>query len=255
MGNDNVFDMECNTFSSKKIDNIVLFRFNNNFLLRTTDLSVRDRLLDYLDLVGSSDAVQVLVIIGSPEKKGCEEYYNFYRHVLNSELGMDAIYRMFNVMNQVILKLVGLNKFVIHGNSGEIISSFFNLSLACDYRILADNSVFLNPCMDLGLLPKGGGAFFLPKIIGLTKAYDLLLSGRKIVAAEALDLGVVNQVVPTRELEDAALGMAKRFCQIPETSLVGIKHLLNYSLKDLETYLEFENQVLIKTINSSFNRH
>lgn len=248
-------DMECNTFSAEKIEDIALLRFNDNFLLRATDLSVRDRVLDYLDMIERSDLINVVVVIGSPEKKGCDEYFDFYRYVSNSKLGIDAIQRMYNVINQVILKLVRLNKFVVHGNSGEIISSFFNISLACDYRIIADNSNFLNPCLELGLLPKGGGAFFLPKIIGMTKAYEMLLSETAISADEALALGIVNQVVPTSELEASALEKARYFSRLPETSLAGIKHLLNYSLKELEDYLEFENRVLIKIINSSFNRN
>lgn len=251
MDNKTKFNLVCNTFSAEKIEDIVLLRFKDNFLLHATDLSVRDRILDYLDLVGKSDLIKAIVIIGSPEKRGCEEYIDFYRQILKLEQGINAVHRMYNVINQLILKLVRLNKFVIHGNSGKIISSFFNISLACDYRILADNAVFQNPCLELGLLPKGGGAFFLPKIIGLSKAYDLLISDDYIYANDALALGIVHKVVPLRELEDAAIEAAKYFIQKPASSLAGIKHLINYSLKDLEDYLDIENQTLIKAINSS----
>jgi len=245
------FNLVCNTFSAEKIEDIILLRFKDNFLLRATDLSVRDRILDYLTLVEKSDLIKAIVIIGSPEKRGCEEYFDFYRQILNSERGSIALNRMYNVINQLILKLVQLNKFVIHGNSGKIISSFFNISLACDYRVIADNAVYQNPCLELGLLPKGGGAFFLPKIIGLCKTYDLLLSDKNIYANEALELGIVNKVVPLNALEDAAIETAKYFGQKPVSSLVGIKHLINYSLKDLEDYLEFENELLLRTINHS----
>jgi 2-(1,2-epoxy-1,2-dihydrophenyl)acetyl-CoA isomerase len=245
------YNLVCNTFSAEKIEDIILLRFKDNFLLHSTDLSVRDRILDYLSLVEKSDLIKAIVIIGSPEKRGCDEYFDCYRQILKSEQGINAVFRMYNVINQLILKLVQLNKFVIHGNSGKIISSFFNISLACDYRILADNAVFQNPCLELGLLPKGGGAFFLPKIIGLAKAYDLLLSEKNIYANDALELGIVNKVVPLNELEDAAIETATYFGQKPASSLAGIKHLINYSLKDLEDYLDIENQTLIKALNSS----
>ena len=240
----------CNTFSAEKIDDIVMLRFNNNFLLRATDLSERDRILGYLDLVEKTDSIKVLVIIGSPEKKGCDEYFDFYSQLLNSENGINDVHRMYNVINQLILKLVSLNKFIVHGNSGKIISSFFNISLSCDYRILADNAVFQNPCLALGLLPKGGGPFFLPKIVGLSKAYELLLSDDNIYAEDALKLGIVNKIVPLNKLEDAAIETAKYFSKKPVSSLTGIKHLLHYYFKDLENYLEYENELLLRTINN-----
>lgn len=245
------FNMECNTFSAKKTEDIAFLYFTEKFLIRITDLSVRDRVIDYLDLVSKSKQIKVLVIYGSPEKRSCDEYFEFYRSVSKSELGLEAIQRMYNVINQIILKLITLDKIVIHVNSGNIISSFLNISLACDYRIIADSSVFMNPCIELGLLPKGGGAFFLPRMIGSGKALEVLLSERDIDAYEALELGIVNKIVPLDDLEAKAFETATYFRKIPSTSLTGIKRLLNYSLKELKDYLEYENEELLKVICSS----
>lgn len=150
-------------FSAKRIEDIVILRLKENLLLHGTDLNARDSLFDYIDYVSKSDDVKAVLIIGSPEKKGCEEYIEFYRKVFEFQLGEHAIEKLYNAVNQFILKIVDLNKIVIHADSGEVISIFPNVSLACDYRIVADNTVFKNPCHDLGLVPKGGGAFFSPK--------------------------------------------------------------------------------------------
>ena len=77
---------------------------------------------------------------------------------------------MYNVIDQLVLAIMGLNKIVIHANSGKVISTFLNISLACDYSIIADNTVFQNPYIDLGTVPKGDGAFFLSKKLGASKA-------------------------------------------------------------------------------------
>ncbi len=245
------FDLECNTFTARQQEDFIIIKFNDHFLLRTTDFSARDLILSYLARISDSDQIKAVIIIGSPEKKGCEEYFDFYDQVLSSSLGSGGIHRMFNVINQLILALVAMEKMVIHCNSGRIISSFFNISLACDYRIISADTVFQNPCLSLGLLPKGGGAFFLPRMIGLSKTYEILLSEEDIPAQKALELGIVNRVVSLDQLLPTAIETAHAFVRRPMNLVSGIKRLLNYSLKDLKDYLEFENQTLLQVILSS----
>jgi len=244
-------DFGCKAFSAKQMEESVLLHFHDKFLLRTNDLSNRDQILGYLENLSKDPDIKVLVIFGSPEKTGCQEYMDFYHLVMESDKGMDAIHRMYNVINQLILAIVRLDKIVIHCNSGKVISSFLNISLACDYRIVADDTVFQNPCLQLGLLPKGGGAFFLQRIIGLSKSYDVLLSEKDISAKEALEMGLVDMMVGKDSLEEAAILKARLFSRKPKSSLTGVKKMLNYSLKDLEEYLNLENQELIRAIMSS----
>ncbi|MFC1813969.1 enoyl-CoA hydratase/isomerase family protein, partial [Thermodesulfobacteriota bacterium] len=146
--------------------------------------------------------------------------------------------------------IIGLNKLVIHANSGCVISLFLSVSLACDYRIIASNTVFQNPFLRLGLTPIGGGAFFLSKLIGSSKAYKILLSGNDITADEALSLGIVDEVVPTDSLEASALDAARRFAEKPARSLAAVKKLINFSMKDISEYMDIEHQELIRIVES-----
>jgi len=244
-------DFDCKAFTARQMDDFILLRFHDKFLLRTTDLSNRDQILDYLDRISENEKIKVLIIFGSPEKSGCQEYMDFYHLVMESDMGTDAIHRMYNVINQLILKIVRLDKIVIHCNSGKVISSFLNISLACDYRIIADNTVFQNPCLQLGLLPKGGGAYFLQRIIGVSKAFDVLLAEKDITALEALKMGLVDMVTGMESLEETAILKAHQFSRKPKSSLTGVKRLLNYSLRDLEDYLNTENQELTRAMMSS----
>ena len=148
------------------------------------------------------------------------------------------------------MEIVHLDKIVIHANSGNVISLLFNLSLACDYRIAADNTTFQNLYLDVGLLPMGGGAFFLSRRLGRGKSYDVLLNQKEISAVEAMRLGIVEKIVPSDKLEMFTLKIAHRFAKKPAHSLTGIKRLLNYSLFGLKEYLEFENAELLRTIHS-----
>jgi len=237
-------------FSAELHENIVTIRFKGHFLYSTTDLTSRDKLLDYLDRISKNDAVKVIIIISSPEKTGSEELLDFYRRILNSKLGINAVHRMFNVVDQFILKLVDLDKIIVHANRGENILLFLNISLSCDYRIVSNTTVFQNPYPEFGLIPKGGGGYFLPQLLGRKKAFEMLLSGADLTAAEALSLGLVDEIAAPEKIEDAAINAARRFALKPAESLFGIKRLLKYSIKDLREYLEMENRVLLRIVQS-----
>ncbi|MCD4717746.1 MAG: enoyl-CoA hydratase/isomerase family protein [Desulfobacterales bacterium] len=243
-------DQEHDFFSTKRHENIAVLSFKENLLIRSTDLEAKAALMEYIDLVSESDSIGVVVIIGSPEKTGRDEYLEFYRQLLELKLDRYAVLRMCHAVDQFILKIVDLNKMVVHADGGRIIPMFLNVSLACDYRIVADNTVFQNPCIELGLVPKGGGAFFLSRILGMRKASELLLSGEDITAQEAMRLGIVDKVVSLDALEEAALKIAQGYAQRRPRTLSGLKKLLNYSMKDLKDYLELENEVLIRIIES-----
>jgi len=243
---------KCGFFSTEQIDEIVIIRFKEDLLFRITDLSARDAMLDYFDHVSENDSIKVMVIISSPNKSGIEEYFEFYNKLSKSKWDENTIHRLCNVVDQLILKIMDLNKIVIHANSGRVISLFLNISLACDYRIIADNTVYQNPYIELGLVPKGGGPFFLSRMLGLSKAYEILLSNEDLTANEALRLGIVDKIVPFKDLEGAALDVARSFALRPLKTLSGIKKLLNYSAKDLKDYLDLENKELLRIVEQSF---
>jgi enoyl-CoA hydratase/carnithine racemase len=224
-------------------------------VFHATDLSTRDAILDYLDRLSKNDSINVIVIVSSSEKREQKDYFDFYSQLLKSKFDLNSFYRLCNVIDQLILKIVGLDKFVIHVTRGDVISLFFNISLACDYRIIADNTIFHNPYLEVGLLPKGGGPFFLSRILDSWKVYEVLLIKREITAQEALKLGLANKVVSVDELEPTAIEVAKNFKKVPLRTLSGIKKLKNYSIHDLNRYLELETEELRKIVEQAFWAH
>ena len=249
MKKDQNLDVKYDFFSGKRIEDIIVLSLKENLLHHGTDLDDKALLIDYLELVSKNDAIKVLLIIGSPKKIGREEYIEFYRQHFQKGFGQTDLERLYNAVNQFVLKMVHFNKMVIHATSGKVISLYMNISLACDYRIVGDNSVFQNPYLDLGLVPKGGGAFFLSRMLGSSKASKVLLSDKDISADEALRLGIVERVVPSDELNEAALKIARDFARKPLNSVLGIKRLLNCCTRDLENCLQCENELLFRIIN------
>jgi 2-(1,2-epoxy-1,2-dihydrophenyl)acetyl-CoA isomerase len=237
-------------FSTERAEDVLLLNLKENLLQRATSLKTRETLFNYLDMVSNDRSLKIVLLVNSPDKSGREEYLEFYRSIAGPGAGRLDIHRLFNNMNQIILKFMGLNKFVISVDSGRVISLFMNIGLACDYRVVADDTVFLNTYLELGLVPKGGGAYFLSNLLGCNQAARLMLLEESIDAKRALELGLVDEVVPLKSLKEAALNIAKGFALKPMASLLGIKNLLGYFRKGLADYLDHENEVLLNIINS-----
>lgn len=250
MKNVSIADIDHDLFTAKRVEDIIVLNLTEDLLLHAVDLSEKNRLFDYLEVISESDEIKALLIMGSPGKTGREEYIKFYGQVLANELDRNAINRLYNAANQIILKFVSFNKMVVHADAGKVISLFMNVSLACDYRIIGDNTVFQKPYFELELIPKGGGVFFLSKMLGLRKASEILFSNKDITAEEALRLGIVDQVVPADKLGEAALNKARDFARRAGPSLSGIKGLFSCYMKDLADSLECENKELLKIVSS-----
>jgi len=234
----------------KQNDDVAVLKLGKNFLSNTIDLAIENPLLDVFDFIAENDEFKVLVIMNCLEKMGREEYIDYCKQVIANEFDRRSIQRMCNVFDQLILKILRLSKPVIYADCGEIISLFLSMSLACDYRIIATHTIFQKPYFELEILPKGGSAFFLCKMLGYCQAKQLLMSEKDISALEALKIGIVDQIVPNNKLEDTAIQIAQDFTKRSIRSLEGIKKLINYTMKDIQNYLDYESFELLRTIGT-----
>lgn len=239
---------DFDSFSTEIAGEVLVLHLQDKLMLRVTNLKTKSLVLDYLDQVSPNKAIKVIVILSFPKKSGRQEYIEFFNQVIQSGMELNAVYKLFHAVDDLILKLKEINQIVVHADCGNVLPLFLNISLACDYRIVGDNTVFQNPCLEFGLVPKGGGAFFLSKMLGVSRAYKIMLSGDDIPADEAFKLGLVDEVVPSAGLKEAALRVAAQFARKPVSSLRCCKRLLNYSFKELREYLEFETDELTKSV-------
>lgn len=239
---------DFDSFAAEIAGEVLVLHLQDKLMLRVSNLKTKSVILDYLEQVSSNKAVKVIVILSFPKKSGRQEYFEFFNQVIQSGMELNAVYKLFHAVDDLILKLKEVNQIVVHADGGNVLPLFLNISLACDYRIVGDNTVFQNPCLEYGLVPKGGGAFFLSKMLGVSRAYKIMLSGDDISADEAFKLGLVDEVVPAAEVEESALRVAAQFARKPISSLRCCKRLLNYTFKELREYLEFETDELTKSV-------
>lgn len=120
----------------------------------------------------------------------------------------------------------------IAANNGQAWGGGAELSWACDLRIAGESATYGQPEVGLGIIPGAGGTTRLARLIGPTKCLEMILDGRPISAAEALQLGAINKVTPDGELRQAAIDWATHIAQWPAWSLEACKRSF-YDGRDL----------------------
>ena len=117
--------------------------------------------------------------------------------------------------NPLVLRLATLEKPVIAAVNGVAAGAGCNLALTADVRIASDRARFIEIFSRIGLIPDSGGSFFLPRLVGLAKAFEMAYTADEVNAEEALRIGLVNRVVPHDDLAAAALDLARRLAGGP----------------------------------------
>lgn len=143
--------------------------------------------------------------------------------------------------NQLILRMRRLPKPIIGAINGPAAGAGMSIALACDIRIAAESAIFVQAFVKVGLVPDSGATWLLPRLIGQTRALELMLTGRKVSAQEALEIGMIHQVAPADELVPTALILAENFANAPTKSIGYIKRGLDFAATStLEDALEYE---------------
>ena len=131
--------------------------------------------------------------------------------------------------NPIILALRQLPKPVICQLNGVAAGAGCSLALACDLIVASEEAYLVEVFINIGLVLDSGSAFFLPRLVGYSKAFELSTMGTRLSAKEALQCGIVNVVVPTDQLQNKVLEYAQYYATAPTKAIGLIKKLLNHS--------------------------
>ncbi len=181
-----------------------------------------------IDALNADASVKVIVITGAGQMA----------FVAGADIGdigeivksKDAIaaQTLIELGQSVFTKIEGLSKPVIAAINGFCLGGGLELAMSCHMRIAGDRSRFGQPEIGLGIMPGWGGTQRLPRIVGPSKATEIMLTGEQITAQQAMQLRLVNMVVPGGEVMRQSIGLAKK---IANKSAVGIAAILG-SIRD-----------------------
>jgi 2-(1,2-epoxy-1,2-dihydrophenyl)acetyl-CoA isomerase len=145
---------------------------------------------------------------------------------------------------KLVAAVLDCEKPVVAAVNGTAAGLGVHLALACDLVVAAEGVRFIEVFVRRGITPDGGGAYLLPRLVGMQKAKELIFFGDDLPAEEALRLGLVNRVVPADQLEQTAAALAERLAAGPTRALSLAKWLVNRSLdSDRQTAFAEESWV------------
>ena len=142
-------------------------------------------------------------------------------------------------IHRIVMEVQSSPKLVIAAVNGVATGAGMDLALMCDIRYAAQSARFAETYIKVGLVPGAGGAHFLPRLVGVSKALELFFTGDFVDATEALRIGIVNKVFPDATLMEEVEKIARRMCQAPGLTLRMTKRAIYQGMRnDLRTNLD-----------------
>ncbi len=204
-------------------DGVVLLTLNRPDAHNAISNALAIELAERIDAIGQRRDLRSVILTGAGERAFCSGADLKERRDMNPDDKWAQRTRLFRV-NQAIWRLPQPVIAAIHG---YCMGGGFELALFCDFRIATPEAIFSFPEMSLGAYPGAGGPMVLPRVIGRARAKEILFSARRVPAAEALELGIVEWVVPREERLSRAFALAETFKASSPLGTAAVKRLVN----------------------------
>jgi 2-(1,2-epoxy-1,2-dihydrophenyl)acetyl-CoA isomerase len=260
-----IFNINVSPFTHNRVHNLMatystLLSATTNSVLTITlnrpesynalNEAMKKELNDAFKQAEKEDAVRCIVLRGAGEKAFCSGQDLKEHSGLHGSL-KESLEKSYNPL---IRKMRAIEKPIIGMINGIAAGAGLSIALACDMRIMSDTAKLIEVFIRIGLVPDSGSHWFLPRLVGMAKAFEYAATGRDIDAAEAERVGLVNRVVGAAELEKTVMDLAEKLAKAPTRSIGLIKRTLNKSLaSDLDALLDYE--AVIQEIASSTEDH
>ncbi|MCE1177707.1 MAG: enoyl-CoA hydratase/isomerase family protein [Micrococcales bacterium] len=186
------------------------------------DLPTAQRLLEVVRQVRDDDAVRAILVTGAG-KRYCAG--GDVASMASSDSPGAYLQELADVLDGALQELAATPKPVVTAVQGAVAGAGLAVMLSCDVIVAAESTKFVTAYAGTGLTPDCGLSYLLPRAVGSVRAMDLVLTGRALTAAEALEWGLVTQVAPDAEATDAARELATRLAAGPAEALGHAKRL------------------------------
>ncbi len=230
------------TIIYEKKDSLAYVTLNRPHALNAYNIKMRDELYQVLGAIKDDPEVRVAIFQGAGERAFCAgadlaEFLSAPSPIVARRVRWERdIWGLF----------LRIAKPLIAALHGYVLGSGIEIALCCDIRLASEDAQFGLPEPGLGIIPAAGGSQTLPRVIGGAKALEILLSGRWIGADEALNLRLVNRLVPRKELIPEAERLAERIARFDPTAVSCAKQAVTGGLDlNLGEGLELEGRLAV----------
>ena len=194
-------------------------------------------LQDAIKAVGKDQGVRVVVLTGEG-KAFCSGQDLKSSSSQGKRSFLDSLHKRYNPL---ILGMRNLPKPIVCKLNGVAAGAGCSIALACDIIVASEEATLIEVFINIGLVPDSGSSFFLPRLTGMARAFELCSMGSKVKGREAFELGLVNKVAKPEELDAAVKTYTDYFALAPTRAIGLIKKMLNKSATaTLEEMLEYE---------------
>ena len=239
--------MELKTIVYEKNDGIGKVKFNRPDARNALDLVMRKELEWILSDLRYDDDVRVVVLTGKG-KSFCAG--GDVKTMGGRESIIGGLEREIKIM-KIFRDLAYFEKPVIAGVDGAATGAGLSLVLACDIVIASERATFGAPFTRVGLVPDTGTTYFLPRVVGLAKAREMILTGDLIDANEAYRIGLVSKIVAHEELEDKVNSLAQRLSKAAPKAIrmakINLLKGLDTDLRSVNIFESYGNALLFKS--------
>jgi 2-(1,2-epoxy-1,2-dihydrophenyl)acetyl-CoA isomerase len=208
----------------------------------------RNAMIDLLEAADADPAVRA-VVIGAKGKHFCTGAD--LRGGQSPEQPARAVGSVMRTIatgaQRLIAAALDCRKPVVASVGGTAAGLGAHLAFACDLIVAAESASFIEVFVRRGIAPDGGGAYLLPRLVGLQRAKELIFLGDRVPASEAHRIGLVNRVVPDAELEAAVAELAERLAKAPTVAVGLAKRMLNHSF-EADRASAFEEEAMVQEL-------
>ncbi|HEY9007733.1 enoyl-CoA hydratase/isomerase family protein [Ohtaekwangia sp.] len=218
-------------------DGVATITLNRPDVYNALNDEITYELQDALKAVAKDDAVRVVVITGAG-KAFCSGQDLKAASGAEKRSFIDSLHKRYN---PIIRAMRNLPKPIVGRLNGVAAGAGCSLALACDIVVASEEATLIEVFINIGLVPDSGSSYFLPRLTGLAKAFELCSMGSRVKASEALQLGLVNKVVPAGQLDATVKEYTDYYASAPTKSIGLIKKMLQKaSTASLDEMLEYE---------------
>lgn len=229
-------------------DGVATITLNRPEKLNAFTGTMREDLLEALRVCERDEAVRVVVLTGAG-RAFCAGGDVEYMSGLQKSGDVTAFRRLLDAGRDVILQIATMPRPVIASINGIAAGAGCNLALACDYRIAAETAKLSESFVKIGLHPDWGGTWLLPRLVGRSRAAEILMTGRMVEATEALAIGMIDRVAMNLTAETGRL--AATIAASPPIAIAGIKRALEAADRnDLRAQIELESEHQLRCFQS-----
>ena len=227
----------------KREEGVVTICMNRPEVLNALNDQMIEELRIAFDEVAHDEQVRCVVLTGAGSSFGAgQDLRGFVEAKKQTE--PVKVSEHLTKYHQLLYFIQEMPKPVIAAVRGVAAGISANLAFACDLRIAADDARFIEAFARIGLVPDGGGGYFLPRLVGLGRALELALLAEEVKAPEAERIGLVNRCVPVAEFEASTQALARRLAAGPTRAYALIKELMYKSLDlELQAVLTLEGKL------------